>query len=79
MKVEVGKIYELRLHDKKTIFGVMYAFERGKNKDVYSLMVYTKHGCFEFPVQKNTLDRWTEEGKLKEVSTEDALLQILKE
>ncbi|MCD6411424.1 MAG: hypothetical protein J7L20_03240 [Thermoplasmata archaeon] len=77
MKVKVGKLYELELKDEKVLFAIMYAFEKGRNKDVYSLMVYSHKGAFEFPVRKETLNRWVKENKLKEVEAESALRQIL--
>ncbi len=79
MEVEVGKMYELELEDKKVLFGIMYAFEKGRNKDVYSLMIYSQKGAFEFPVRRETLNRWVKENKLKEVEAEFALQQILGE
>lgn len=77
MKVEVGKVYELDLRGKKAVFGVMYAFEKGKNRDVYSLMVYRKNFCFEFPVKKEVLDKWLKENRLREITAEEVLNYIL--
>ena len=54
-------------------FAVMYRFESGKNKDVYALMMYTDKKIFEFPIQKRLFDRWVDERRIKEITSDEAL------
>jgi len=73
-KIKVGQTYAFTLRDKHTIaFAVLYGFERGKNKDVYTLMMYTSKGNFEFPIEESTFDRWTKENRIREITPEEAL------
>jgi hypothetical protein len=77
-KIKVGRYYALTTREAQTIAcAVLYGFERGKNKDVYTLMMYTKKGNFEFPIEEPTFDRWVSKGKIKEISAEEALEQSL--
>lgn len=73
-KIKVGSYYELKLNDeKKTAFAVLYGFEKGKNKDVYTLMMYTAKKNFEFPIQKNLFNKWVKEGRVKEITSDETL------
>jgi len=73
-KIKVGSYYELKLNnDRKIAFAVMYGFDSGKNKDVYALMMYTSKKCFEFPIQKHLFDKWVDEGRIKEITSDEAL------
>ena len=73
-KIKVGSYYELKLNkDRKIVFGVLYGFERGKNKEVYTLMMYTDERNFEFPIQKHLFDKWMQERRIKEITSEEAL------
>jgi hypothetical protein len=74
LKIKVGCYYAFTLRDDHTIaFAVLYGFERGKNKDVYTLRMYTNKGNFEFPIEESTFDRWVKEGRIREITAEDAL------
>ena len=73
-KIKVGHYYEFKLSkDRKIAFAVMYRFESGKNKDVYALMMYTDKKIFEFPIQKRLFDRWVDERRIKEITSDEAL------
>jgi len=73
-KIKVGSYYELKLNkDRKIAFGVLYGFERGKNKEAYTLMMYTDKGNFEFPIQKRLFDKWVDGGRIKEITSDEAL------
>ena len=77
-KIKVGSYYELKLkNEDKLAFGVMYGFESGKNKDVYSLMIYQDKRYFEFPIKKSLFKRWVEEGRIKEITSDEALVFAL--
>jgi hypothetical protein len=74
LKIKVGHYYSLMLKNEQTILCVvLYGFERGKNKDVYTLRIFDGKKDFEFPVEESTFDRWVEEGRVKEVTAEEAL------
>jgi hypothetical protein len=78
MKIKVGGYYELRVRDNRTIaFAVMYGFKDGKNKDVYALMMYTPEKVFEFPVHEQLFEQWVDEGKIREITSEEAFTYIL--
>lgn len=73
-KIKVGSYYELKLNnDRKIAFAVMYGFDSGKNKDVYALMMCASKKCFEFPIQKHLFDKWVDEGRIKEITSDEAL------
>ena len=73
-KIKVGSYYEFKLNnDRKIAFAVMYGFDSGKNKDVYALMMYTSDKCFEFPIQRNLFDKWIDEERIKEITSDEAL------
>ena len=77
-KLKVGHYYELKLDkNQKIAFGVMYGFDSGKNKDVYALMIYTKNKIFEFPIQKNLFDKWVKEERVKELTSDEALVYAI--
>ncbi|MBN2602596.1 MAG: hypothetical protein JXA91_00495 [Candidatus Thermoplasmatota archaeon] len=77
-KLKVGHYYELKIDkNKKIAFGVMYGFDSGKNKDVYALMIYTKNKIFEFPIQKNLFDEWVKEGRVKGLTSDEALVYVI--
>jgi hypothetical protein len=73
-KIKVGHYYELKLkEDCKIAFAVLYGFERGKNKDVYTVMMFTDTDKFEFPIEKDQFDKWDKEGKIKEITSDEIL------
>lgn len=73
-KINVGHYYKLKMSNEHTIaFAVLYGFERGKNKDVYTIMIYTNTKNFEFPIEESTFDTWVKEGRIIEITPEDAL------
>ncbi len=77
-KLKVGHYYELKLDkNQKIAFGVMYGFDSGKNKDVYALMMYTKNKIFEFPIQRDLFDKWVKEGRVKELTSDEALVYAI--
>jgi hypothetical protein len=74
LKLKVGHYYSLRLkNDQMVVCAVLYGFERGKNKDIYTLRIFDGKKDFEFPVEDSTFDRWTQEGRIKEITAEEAL------
>ena len=78
LKIKVGHYYEFKLSDKHTMaFAVLYGFERGKNKDVYTLMMYTGKKNFEFPIEESLFDKWVKEGRIKEITSDEALVYTL--
>jgi hypothetical protein len=78
LRINVGHYYALTLGDEHTIaFAVLYGFERGKNKDVYTLRMYTRKGDFEFPIEESTFNKWIEEGRIKEITPDDALVYAI--
>jgi hypothetical protein len=78
LKIKVGCYYAFTLKDDHTIvFAVLYGFERGKNKDVYTLRMYTGKGDFEFPIEESTFDRWVREGRIREISPEEVLASAI--
>lgn len=77
-KIKVGCYYEFKLNkDRKITFAVMYGFDSGKNKDVYALMMYTDKKIFEFPVQKRLFNKWVDEGRIKEITSDEALVYAI--
>ena len=77
-KIKVGSYYELKLkNDYNLAFGVMYGFDSGKNKDVYSLIIYRDKRCFEFPIKTSLFKSWVEEDKIKEITSDEALTYAL--
>jgi hypothetical protein len=78
LKIKVGHYYLLNLNeDRKIAFAVLYGFERGKNKNVYTTMMYTDHGNFEFPIKEDTFNNWASEKRIKEISAREALTHAL--
>ena len=78
LKIKVGHYYAFTLGDEHTIaFAVLYGFERGKNKDVYTLRMYTHKGNFEFPIEQSTFDKWVNEGRIREITPEEILLDAI--
>ena len=78
VKIRVGHYYAFILEDEHTIaFAVLYGFERGKNKDVYTLRMYTRKGDFEFPIEESTFDRWVKEGRIREITPEETLVYTI--
>jgi hypothetical protein len=76
--IKVGRYYELSWRDdQKVAFGVMYGFKDGKNKDVYALMMYAKGKVFEFPVHEEEFSKWMKDGRVREISSDEALAFIL--
>ena len=77
-KMKVGHYYELILQEKrKIIFSVLYGFERGKNKDVYTLMMYTDTKNFEFPIKEDLFDKWVKENRVREITSDEVLIHSL--
>ena len=77
-KIKVGRYYELELKEgNKIAFAVLYGFERGKNKDVYTLMMYTGTDNFEFPIEESQFDTWVKEGRVREITSEELLVYAL--
>jgi hypothetical protein len=73
-KIKVGHYYELNVGEEHTIaFAVLYGFERGKNKDVYTVKMYTNKRDFEFPIEESTFDKWVKEARIKEITCDEAL------
>jgi len=78
LKITVGHYYELKLDKEHTIaFAVLYGFERGKNKDVYTLRIYNSEKDFEFPLEESTFDKWVKEDRIKEITPEEALVYAI--
>jgi hypothetical protein len=74
-KIKVGHYYELKLkEDYKIAFAVLYGFERGKNKDVYTVMMFTDADNFEFPIEEFQFDKWVNEGRIKEIASDELLV-----
>jgi hypothetical protein len=79
-KIKVGHYYELTLKEGHKIpFAVLYGFERGKNKDVYTVMMYTVSDNFEFPLEESQFDTWIKEGRIKEISSDEILVYKCKD
>jgi hypothetical protein len=77
-KIKVGSYYEFKLiNDCKIAFSVLYGFERGKNKDVYTLMMYTENKNFEFPIKKSQFDIWVDEKRVREITSDEALAYVI--
>jgi hypothetical protein len=75
--IKVGGYYELSLRNgRKVIFAVLYGFERGRNRNVYSIRIYLHNRDLEFPIRKELFDRWESEGRIKEITADDALSLI---
>jgi hypothetical protein len=73
--IKVGHYYEFKFSDKCTMaFAVLYGFERGKNKDVYTVMMYTGTKNFEFPIERPLFEKWVKEGRIKEITSDEALV-----
>ncbi len=73
MKIKVGHHYELLLKQRKIKFSVLYGFEKGKNKNVYTLMMYTDQKNFEFPIKEEIFDKWVKEERIKEITPDKTL------
>ena len=78
LKIEVGHYYIIALKNEQTIAcAVLYGFERGKNKDVYTLRIFDGKKDFEFPVEESSFERWVREGRVREITAEEALAYAL--
>jgi len=78
LKIKVGHYYAITLQNEQIIaFAVLYGFERGKNKDVYTLRMYTSKGDFEFPIEESIFDRWVKEGRIREITAEETLAYMI--
>ena len=78
VNIKVGHYYELKLNKEQTVaFAVLYGFERGKNKDVYTLRIFDGKRDFEFPIDGSTFDKWVNEGRIIEITPEEALAYAL--
>jgi len=76
--IKVGSYYELKINEKQKIaFAVLYGFEKGKNRDVYTLMMYTGKKNFEFPIQKKLFNKWIKEKRINEITYNEALTYAL--
>ncbi len=79
LKIQVGHYYTIMLHGQKMVVcAVLYGFERGKNKDVYTLRIFDGKRDFEFPIMESSFDQWVRDGCVKEITTEEALVLIMK-
>ena len=77
-KIKVGSYYEFKISAERTIlFAVMYGFEKGKNKDVYTVVMYTDKNHFEFPIRKSVFDTWVEENRIREITADEAVVLAL--
>ena len=77
-KIRVGHYYELILKEKRKIaFSVLYGFERGKNKDIYTLMFYRHAKNVEFPIVEDLFDKWVKEERIREITSDEALVYAL--
>lgn len=77
-KIQVGHYYEFKISDDRTVtFAVLYGFERGKNKDVYTVRMFTSKGDFEFPLEQRTFEAWAREGRLQEITADELLARAL--
>lgn len=78
-KIRVGHYYTVKVsEDRSIMFAVLYGFERGKNKDVYTLRLYAGTKDVEFPIEESTFLRWVKEDRIKEITAEEALQAISK-
>lgn len=78
LQLKVGHYYEFQLRDKITLtFAVLYEFERGKNRGVYSLRIFNDKRDFEFPIEESTFNRWVKEERIKEITPEEALMHAI--
>jgi hypothetical protein len=77
-KIKVGSYYEFKWSkDCRIALAVMYGFESGRNKDVYAVRMYTKEKDFEFPIQKRLFNKWVDEGRIKEITSDEALVYVI--
>ena len=75
LRIKVAHYYALTLEEECVVpFAVLYGFERGKNKDVYTLRIFTQKGDFEFPITEVTFDKWVNEGRIREITPEETLI-----
>jgi hypothetical protein len=75
---KVGSYYEFTWkEDHKIVFAVLYGFERGKNKDIYTVMMYTEKKNFEYPITEQLFSTWVQEGRVREITSDEALAHIL--
>jgi len=78
LKIKVGHYYMITLKNEQTVACVvLYGFERGKNKDVYTLRIFNRKKDFEFPVEESTFERWVREDRVKEITAEETLIYVL--
>lgn len=78
-KIKVGHYYELKLkEDLKLPFAVLYGFERGKNKGVYTVMIYLHDRAFEFPIKESLFNKWVSEGRIREIDGDHIIDYLLK-
>lgn len=77
-KIQVGHYYEFVFNNTKTIaFAVLYGFERGKNKDIYTVRMFTAKKDFEFPIDQHTFDAWVSQGRIKEITADELLTYVI--
>ncbi|HWR27026.1 MAG TPA: hypothetical protein VN377_01175 [Candidatus Thermoplasmatota archaeon] len=78
IKLKVGHSYELKINEQRTIvFAVLYGFERGRNKDIYTIRIYDRKRDVEFPLEESTFDDWAKDGRIKELTAEEALAYVI--
>ncbi len=78
IKLKVGHSYELKINEQRTIiFAVLYGFERGRNKDIYTIRIYDRNRDVEFPLEESTFDAWIKDGRIKELTAEEALAYVI--
>ena len=78
LRIKVAHYYALTLEEECVVpFAVLYGFERGKNKDVYTLMMYNHGKNFEFPIKEVLFNKWVKEGRIKEITSDEILVYAL--
>jgi len=78
LKIQVGHYYMITLDNKPPVAcAVLYGFERGKNKDVYTLRIFDGKKDFEFPIEESTFEQWVQKGRVKEITAEEALAYVI--
>ena len=44
---------------------------------MYTTMIFTNHGNFEFPIENGTFNKWISEKRIKEITVDEALVYAL--
>ncbi len=78
IKLKVGHSYELKINEQRAIvFAVLYGFERGRNKDIYTIRIYERNRDVEFPLEESIFNAWVKDGRIKALTAEEALMYVL--